>query len=234
MRVTQAAMFGEADVSMNDGRVHKVHKYPVVLEEYSYRETSRMNTRFKDAQEAADLAELDRLRPKTRAECHANRMKIMRVDSIEKAPCPWMGCRFHLHLDKSQVGALQHIKLYDGPEDHTCVLDEVDNMVGEGELTDAQVDWQEMADAAEDAGEEFAAPRPMATPGTNAQEEAAHTRVAAAFGVSGEWARQQLKKVSRIQRVKLRMVGDQHPLVEYRDHASGADYGTQVHVRVVG
>lgn len=89
---------------------------------------------------------LDLLQPKTRGECHAARA-AMYADlpdghpTKEQAPCPWMRCRYHLHLDVVPVvidgmDADEVVHHQDAPYDHTCVLDAVDALseyVGESD-----------------------------------------------------------------------------------------------------
>lgn len=66
------------------------------------------------AELAADVAQLDALRPRTRGEC-ANGVR----------PCPWAGCRHHLLLSVGRAGSL----MYAGPArcpselGDTCALD---------------------------------------------------------------------------------------------------------------
>jgi hypothetical protein len=270
----QGDMFG-SDTVVNE-RVHKVHDYPETVT-FVVRESDRVNLALVDAQEAQDLADLERLRPRNRTQCHPNRMKILQVDSIDKAPCPWLGCKYHLHLDKRRVGLLDRVTVHtSAPWEHTCVLDEVDSMVGENRTGEAAHDSvaqalgepSEMArkttllavekirrgdslaefrehapsdtgvdahdlhlpdeQVDEDEGDEGEGCGPKVASGINIYDEAACARIGNAMGVSGEWARKAL--VGAMGQVRK----GAEELAEYRDHASGADYGTQVHVRVVG
>lgn len=67
------------------------------------------------------------MRPKTRAECRPVRERLVRhlpVDDPYRihAPCPFVGCRFHLHADVGDGG----ITLYERSIEHTCALDIAD------------------------------------------------------------------------------------------------------------
>jgi len=79
---------------------------------------------------------LDVLQPKTRGDCHAARAAIYADlpdghPTKEQAPCPWMRCRYHLHMDVvpvvvDGVDADEVVHHQDAPYEHTCVLDAVD------------------------------------------------------------------------------------------------------------
>lgn len=62
---------------------------------------------------AEELADVERLRPRTRGDCQAG-----------PRPCPWYGCRFHLGLDLKSSGAPIAADLDAVPE--SCALDVAD------------------------------------------------------------------------------------------------------------
>lgn len=65
-----------------------------------------------------DLAEIDLLRPKTRADC---------IDGPR--PCPWVGCRYHLALDVNpETGSIKFVRPDREPweVEHSCALDLAD------------------------------------------------------------------------------------------------------------
>lgn len=76
---------------------------------------------------------LDMLQPKTRGECASARAAMYEDlpdghPTKEQAPCPWMRCRYHLHLDVVPVvidglDADEVVHHQDAPYEHTCVLD---------------------------------------------------------------------------------------------------------------
>ncbi len=82
---------------------------------------------------APSLADLVHLRPKTRAECHDARDRLtahLPADDPYRVhrPCPFVSCRFHLHVDVSPDGAIVVVSTEDMPLDiaHTCALDVID------------------------------------------------------------------------------------------------------------
>jgi hypothetical protein len=67
---------------------------------------------------SVERAELESLRPQTRADC---------VNGIR--PCPWVGCKFHLYLDvhpNSGALKLNHPGLEPDEIGETCALDVAD------------------------------------------------------------------------------------------------------------
>lgn len=88
--------------------------------------TARTQTR---AAYRRELAELDTLRPRTRGDCHRVRLALVAALPAEHPyrvhqPCPFIGCRYHLHADVDAKGTLV---LYDLDIRHTCALDVVDD-----------------------------------------------------------------------------------------------------------
>ena len=77
------------------------------------------------AEERADLnemqPEIDRLRPKTRADCRG-----------KSRPCPWVGCQFHLYLDVKPNGNITYnfVDLEVWELEETCSLDIVEREAG--------------------------------------------------------------------------------------------------------
>lgn len=81
---------------------------------------------------------LERLVPKKRSDCAGARAAVyadLPDDHATKiaAPCPWMRCRYHLHLDVDPVVldgndadmVTHHVE---APYEHTCLLDIVDSI----------------------------------------------------------------------------------------------------------
>ncbi|MDQ1446781.1 MAG: hypothetical protein QOI20_3245 [Acidimicrobiaceae bacterium] len=78
---------------------------------------TRAEARAANAELAAELAEIDQLRPKTRAECRPG---------IGVRPCPFVSCRFHLAIDVNpETGSLTlnrpELEVWELPE--SCALD---------------------------------------------------------------------------------------------------------------
>lgn len=79
------------------------------------------------------LADVERLRPRTRGDCHPVRLKLYADvpdgDPFkEHMPCPFIGCRYHLHADVTADGVVTILSTEDMPLDiaHTCALDVID------------------------------------------------------------------------------------------------------------
>jgi hypothetical protein len=80
-----------------------------------------------EADEEQLRAELDQLRPRTRADCENG-----------PRPCPWVSCKHHLYLDVNPgTGSikLNFPDLEPWELQHTCALDRADDGAGEGGLT---------------------------------------------------------------------------------------------------
>lgn len=98
---------------------------------------------------AMELTLLEELKPATRGECHAARREIVKRlgnhgwDDGETPPCPWVRCRYHLHVDVEPVNVAQEdtmfasgdvvethrIKVHESASpEHTCMLDAVDEL----------------------------------------------------------------------------------------------------------
>lgn len=82
-----------------------------------------------------ELAMLDQRRPKTRADCHPTRQALVAHLPAghpyrEHAPCPFVSCRHHLHLDVHDRGDLAGVIEFRPAEhvsiEHTCALDVAD------------------------------------------------------------------------------------------------------------
>lgn len=94
---------------------------------------------FDDAGEP-ELAALDLLRPRIRSQCAPVRASIVAHLDIDDpvraaAPCPFVSCRYHLHVDRSA----RRIELHpEAPWEHTCVLDVVDSVAAPAEEPDVE------------------------------------------------------------------------------------------------
>lgn len=98
---------------------------------HAHRETRDQRTARTQTRAAyrRELAELDTLRPRTRGDCHRVRLALVAALPAEHPyrvhqPCPFIGCRYHLHADVDAKGTLV---LYDLDIRHTCALDVVDD-----------------------------------------------------------------------------------------------------------
>lgn len=112
-----------------------------------------------------ELEELERLRPRTRGECHSARAAVYAAlpdgDPVKTAaPCPWMRCQFHLHIDVDPVNEAQEdtmfgagevietyrIKVHESaPMQHTCMLDAIDELHAQVDEEDEYDDWGDRA-----------------------------------------------------------------------------------------
>jgi hypothetical protein len=76
-----------------------------------------------------EIAEVERLRPRTRSECHEVRRSI--VSHLPEgdlhrvhAPCPFASCRYHLGVDVEADGSIAFYP--NAPIEWSCVLDFID------------------------------------------------------------------------------------------------------------
>lgn len=87
-----------------DEPAKREHDYPKVHREVARR---ALGTGW-EGMYAEELKDLERLRPLTRGECAPNRKALyasLPDDSEVKAaaPCPWVSCRYHLHVDVEPI-----------------------------------------------------------------------------------------------------------------------------------
>jgi hypothetical protein len=137
------------------------HDYPATRTEV----TRRMPAEQWREMFAKELEDLERLRPKTRGECHSARAALYASlpddDPVRAAaPCPWVRCRYNLLVDVEPVNEVQEdtmfgegevvetykIKVHESaPFQHTCVLDAVDDLHAQVDEEDVFDEWGDRA-----------------------------------------------------------------------------------------